>query len=115
MIEKFGLKVAEPLVRFIEDRALGGLGIRAETFWAGLASLYETFAPENAALIAKRDAMQARIDSWHRSQSTQGIDMPAYQAFLKEIGYLLNEPAPFQIATENVDDEVARIAGPQLV
>jgi malate synthase len=115
MIEKAGLKVAEPLVRFIEDRALPGTGLSAEAFWAGLARIYGTLAPENAALLAKRDEIQARIDAWHEARKGQPIDMAAYQAFLGELGYLAPEPAPFEIAPAKVDDEVARLAGPQLV
>ena len=115
MIDKSGLKVAAPLVRFIEDRALPGTGIAPDAFWAGMAAIYARFAPENAALLVKRDAMQARIDAWHEARVGQPIDQAECQAFLREIGYLVPEPAPFTIAPANVDDEVARLAGAQLV
>ena len=115
MIEKAGLAVAEPLVRFIEDRALPGTGVSAEAFWPGLAALYARFAPENAALLAKRDEIQARIDAWHEARKGQPLDQSEYQAFLREIGYLVPEPAPFEVAPQNVDPEVATLAGPQLV
>jgi malate synthase len=115
MIDKAGLQVAEPLVRFIEDRALPGTGIAAEAFWSGLAGIYAAFAPENAALLETRDEIQARIDAWHVARAGQAIEMGAYEAFLREIGYLVPEPAAFEVSPTQVDDEVARLAGPQLV
>ncbi|CAN7662116.1 malate synthase G [Phenylobacterium sp. LjRoot225] len=115
MIDKAGLKVAEPLVRFLEDQALPGTGIAADAFWSGLADVYARFAPENAALLARRDEIQARIDAWHQARPGQAIEPVAYQGFLREIGYLVPEPAPFQVSTTKVDDEVATMAGPQLV
>ncbi|MDB5685468.1 MAG: glcB, partial [Rhizorhabdus sp.] len=115
MIDKSGLRVAEQLVRFIEDQALPGTGLVAEAFWAGVADIYARFAPENAALLAVRDELQAKIDAWHQARIGQPIDQAEYQAFLRSIGYLVDEPAPFAIAPSNVDDEVARLAGPQLV
>jgi len=115
MIEKAGLKVAEPLVRFIEERALPGTGVTADAFWSGLAGLYARFAPENAALLATRDEIQARIDAWHEARKGRPIDPAEYQGFLREIGYLVPEPAPFEVAPQNVDAEVATLAGPQLV
>ncbi|OYV33205.1 MAG: malate synthase G [Rhodospirillales bacterium 20-64-7] len=92
-----------------------GTGLAADAFWAGLAALFGEFAPRNAALMAKRDDIQAKIDAWHGSHKGQALDAAAYQAFLREIGYLLPEPAAFSIDTANVDDEIARIAGAQLV
>ena len=115
MIEKAGLQVAEPLVRFIEEQALPGTGVTAQAFWSGLAGLYARFAPENAALLAKRDEIQARIDAWHAARKGEPIDQAEYQGFLREIGYLVPEPAPFEVAPQNVDPEVAALAGPQLV
>jgi malate synthase len=115
MIEKAGLKVAEVLVRFIEDRALPGTGISADSFWAGMADIYARFAPENRALLARRDELQARIDAWHQDHAGKPIDIAAYKAFLAEIGYLVPEPAPFAVGSANVDPEVASTAGPQLV
>ena len=115
MVEKGGLQVAEALARFIEGRALPGTGLSADAFWTGLAAIYDRFAPENAALVAKRDDIQARIDAWHEAHKGQAFDGAAYQAFLTSIGYLVPEPPSFQIDPQNVDDEVARLAGPQLV
>ncbi len=114
-IDKAGLKIAEPLVTFIETRVLPGTGLDAAQFWQGMADIYQRFAPENAALLDVRDDLQARIDAWHDAQAGTPIDQAAYQAFLREIGYLVDEPAPFAVAPTNVDAEVALLAGPQLV
>ncbi|MDB5438722.1 MAG: malate synthase [Caulobacteraceae bacterium] len=113
-VNKAGLSVEAPLARFIDEAALPGTGIAPETFWSGLADLYARFTDENRALLKTRDALQARIDAWHQAHPGP-VDPAAYQAFLREIGYLAPEPAPFAISPENVDDEVARLAGPQLV
>ncbi|RZT56005.1 malate synthase [Sphingomonas sp. BK036] len=114
-IDKAGLKIAEPLVTFIETRVLPGTGLDAAKFWQGMADIYQRFAPENAALLDVRDDLQGRIDAWHDAQAGTPIDQGAYQAFLREIGYLVDEPAPFAVAPTNVDAEVALLAGPQLV
>nr|WP_174827275.1 malate synthase G [Sphingobium xenophagum] len=115
MIDRAGLQVAASLAAFIDDQALPGTGIEPEAFWAGTADIFARFAPDNVALLRKRDTMQAQIDSWHEQRAGQPHDAAAYQAFLREIGYLVAEPEPFTIGSENVDDEVARLAGPQLV
>jgi malate synthase len=115
MTNRAGLSVAEPLADFVERHALPGTGIDAGRFWQGVADIFARFAPENRALLATRDTMQAQIDAWHADHAGQPIDQEAYQAFLREIGYLVPEPAPFSIATEHVDAEIATMAGPQLV
>ena len=115
MVDRAGLKVAGPLVRFVERRALPGTGVAAEGFWAGMAGVYERFAPWNRALLARRDEFQARIDAWHEARRGRAVEVEEYQTYLREIGYLVSEPEPFAITTRNVDDEVARLAGPQLV
>ena len=115
MIDKSGLRVAGELARFIEDKALPGTGIDAARFWSGVADIFARFAPRNAALLARRDDLQARIDAWHRQRAGQALDAGAYQAFLTEIGYLVPEPAPFAIGSTQVDAELATLAGPQLV
>ncbi|KQM67791.1 malate synthase G [Sphingomonas sp. Leaf17] len=115
MVEKAGLQVASELADFIETQALPGTGIAPDVFWSGTARIFATFAPDNRALLAVRDTMQARIDAWHTDHAGQPIDQPAYQAFLREIGYLVPDSAPFTITTANVDAEVATLAGPQLV
>ena len=109
MIDKAGLLVAEPLARFIDEHALPGTGLDPQTFWQGTAAIFARFAPENRQLLARRDELQAAIDA--RYLSGQPVD----EVFLREIGYLVPEPAPFQVTTENVDPEVGRTAGPQLV
>ncbi|MDX3901528.1 MAG: malate synthase G [Sphingobium sp.] len=114
-VERAGLQVAAELAAFLEDQALPGTGVTTEAFWQGTADIFARFAPENAALLAVRDSLQAQIDAWHRDRAGQTIDMAAYGAFLRDIGYLVPEPAPFAIGSRNVDDEVARLAGPQLV
>ncbi|WCT74802.1 malate synthase G [Sphingomonas naphthae] len=114
-IDKHGLKVAPVLVRFIEEQALPGTGLTADAFWAGTADIFARFAPDNAALLAVRDDLQAKIDAWHKDRAGKPIDMADYTAFLREIGYLVAEPAPFAVAPGGVDPEVAAMAGPQLV
>jgi len=114
-IDKAGLQVADVLVRFIEDQALPGTGITADAFWAGMADIYARFAPENRALLDRRDALQAKIDAWHVAQAGGAPDIAAYKAFLTEIGYLVPEPAPFAVGSAGVDAEIATLAGPQLV
>lgn len=113
--ERAGLTVAETLVRFIEDKALPGTGLDPNDFWAGMAGIFARFTPENRALLSKRDDLQAKIDAWHIAQRGKPHDTAAYEAFLREIGYLVPEPAPFKVGTTKVDDEIARMAGPQLV
>jgi malate synthase len=112
---RVGLKIAASLVDFIETQALPGTGLEAAAFWQGVSDIYARFAPENAALLAVRDDLQAKIDTWHEACAGKPIDQPEYQAFLREIGYLVDEPAPFAVAPTNVDAEVASLAGAQLV
>ncbi len=109
-----GLQVADTLARFIDERALPGTGLEPDAFWWGVAEIYARFTPENRELLAIRDRMQAEIDSWHGLHPGP-VEQAEYQAFLREIGYLVPEPTPFEVTPANVDDEVARIAGPQLV
>ena len=113
--DRHGLQVASELADFIEQRALPGTGIDADVFWAGAADIFARFSSQNARLLEKRDLIQAEIDGWHAQRTGSAIDQPAYQAFLKSIGYLVDEPAPFRVTTENVDPEIATTAGPQLV
>lgn len=109
------LQVASNLHRFIEEQALPGTGVDSAAFWKGLDALVHDLAPKNKALLAERDRLQAELDAWHRANPGPVSDMPAYRAFLESIGYLQPEPAAFRIGTENVDDEIAVQAGPQLV
>ncbi|KAB2884977.1 MAG: malate synthase G [Albidovulum sp.] len=114
-VERHGLKVAQELADFIEDRALPGTGMDAERFWAGLAGIVRDLTPKNRALLARRDDLQARIDAWHLSHRGQPHDHEAYKTFLGEIGYLLPEGPAFEIGTEKTDPEIASVPGPQLV
>jgi len=108
-VDRAGLKVAAELADFVEAAVLPGLGIAADGWWAGVADIFARFAPENAALLAKRETLQAAIDARYKAGE------PVDEAFLREIGYLVPEPAPFTIGTDNVDAEIATMAGPQLV
>ena len=114
-IEKQGLKVASELAEFIDARALEGTGIDSETFWKGFARLVAEMTPRNRAALATRDALQSAIDAWHVARRGQPLDRSAYEAFLREIGYLVDEGDDFTIETTNVDPEIATVPGPQLV
>ena len=114
-VEKSGLQVDAALAAFVEQEVLAPLGKDAGEFWNGFAALLDRFVPQNRALLAKRDDLQTQIDAWHLTRVGKLLDQGEYQAFLREIGYLVPEPAPFQIGTQNVDAEIATMAGPQLV
>lgn len=109
------IQIAPELFEFVNDRALPGTGVDGAKFWQDFADLLGKFAPRNAELLAKRETLQAQVDNWHRAHQGQSIDQAEYQAFLKDIGYLVEEPGSFAITTENVDPEIATMAGPQLV
>ncbi|MET7247834.1 malate synthase G [Methylobacterium sp. EM32] len=110
-----GVSVASVLHDFVVEEALPGTGISPETFWNGLAAILRDLSARNRALLETRDAIQEKIDAWHRERVGKPVDEAAYKAFLTEIGYLLPDPGPVQVRTDNVDDEIATIAGPQLV
>ncbi len=114
-VSRAGLHIAEELALFIETRALPDTGISVEHLWQGLADILTRFVPQNRTVLAKRDAIQEKLDDWHKANPGPIADMAAYQAFLRDIGYLVQEPAPFAIGTQNVDAEIATMAGPQLV
>jgi malate synthase len=114
-IEKYGLRVAASLHDMIEREALPGTGVASDRFWQGLSALVHDKGPKNRALLARRDALQAQIDAWHRTHRGRPHDQAAYTAFLSEIGYLVPEGPDFSIETANVDPEIATIPGPQLV
>jgi malate synthase len=110
-----GLSIDPVLHDFLVAEALPGTGVSPEGFFTGLAGLVRDLAPKNRALLALRDDIQTKIDAWHVSRKGQKHDHAAYKAMLQEIGYLRAAPASFSVATQNVDDEIARMAGPQLV
>ncbi|QVM85683.1 malate synthase G [Novosphingobium decolorationis] len=114
-IERCGLRVDAALAQFIENEVLPPIGQDADAFWSGFAALVGEYAPRNRALLQTREDLQARIDAWHGERAGQPLDAQAYEAFLREIGYLVPEPGDFTIATKNVDPEIATMAGPQLV
>jgi malate synthase len=114
-VTRAGLSVASVLADFIETKALPGTGIDVGAFWTGAAAIFAEYSPENRALLARRDEIQAKLDAWHSANPGPITDQRTYQGFLREIGYLVTEPEAFEIGTENVDPEIARLAGPQLV
>lgn len=111
-IQKGKLAIAKQLYDFIENEALPGSGLNSETYWKNFEQVVVDLSPKNKALLAKREDLQAKIDEWHRNNT---FELQAYKAFLTEIGYLLPEVEDFKISTENVDEEIALLAGPQLV
>ena len=113
-VERSGLRVATELDAQVTQIA-AGTGIDVEAFWHGFADLLADLVPKNRALLQHRDELQAAIDAWHSERKGRAIDPQEYRAFLQQIGYLVPEPPPFSITTDNVDPEIARIAGPQLV
>jgi malate synthase len=114
-IQRGGLHVAPVLCALLEEEIAPGTGIAPDRFWQSLAAIVDELAPRNRSLLAIREDLQAKIDAWHQADPGPGYDRIAYKAFLEEIGYLLPEGDDFAIGTENVDPEVATLAGPQLV
>ena len=114
-IQKGGLQIATVLHDLVANEIIPGTGISSDQFWASFEKLVTELGPRNKELLAKRDALQAKIDEWHLSRQDQARDPAAYKEFLTEIGYLLPEGDDFYIGTTNVDPEIARVAGPQLV
>src|ERR1700761_113796 len=109
------LAVDKSLHDFVNNEAIPGSGIAAQDFWKGFEALMVSHAPRNAALLARRDELQAKIDAWHRRNPRPNVDPASSQAFLREIGYWVPEKEPFTVSPANVDAEIAHIAGPQLV
>ena len=113
---QFGqIQVAEELASLVENQVLDGLELSSADVWSAFENILAELTPRNAALLEKREALQSQIDAWHEARAGQKIDQAEYQAFLKEIGYLVPEGDDFSIGTKNVDPEIASIAGPQLV
>jgi len=114
-VEIGGIQVAKNLYDFVNNKAIPGTGIDPDKFWAEFDKIVNELAPRNRELLAKRDAIQEKMDSWNREHKGKKLDMAEYKAFLKEIDYLVDEPEDFKISTSNVDPEIATMAGPQLV
>jgi malate synthase len=112
-VSRHGLSVAAPLAKLIEEQVL--LEITPDRFWSGYAELLTDLMPINAELLQKRADLQEKIDAWHDANRAAPFDLASYEAFLRDIGYLQPDPAPFEISTQNVDPEIATLAGPQLV
>ncbi|MEM9125253.1 MAG: malate synthase G [Pseudomonadota bacterium] len=110
-----GLQVDTVLAEFIEGRALPGTGVSPEAFWDGMSRMVSELGPKNRAFLAQREQIQGKIDAWHLDHKGQEHDAAVYRSFLREIGYLVDEGADFQIETANVDPEIALTPGPQLV
>ena len=114
-VQRGAIEIDPILHDFIEREALPGAGVDPHAFWSGLERMLVDLAPKNRALLARRDALQADIDAWHAARKGRDFDAAEYESFLREIGYLVAEGPAFEIDVRNVDDEIARIAGPQLV
>ncbi|MED4073626.1 malate synthase G [Priestia endophytica] len=108
------LRVSPILYEFVNEEALKGSGVEKEEFWKGFQSIVEELAPKNKALLQKREDLQKSIDKWHKEHK-EGTSISDYKAFLERIGYLQDEGDDFKVTTENVDEEIATMAGPQLV
>ncbi|MDG1944816.1 MAG: malate synthase G [Halioglobus sp.] len=114
-VQQGGLQVAPILHQLVEREIAPGTGVTPDQFWGGLESIVNTLGPRNRELLQRREVLQAKIDTWHETNPGADYDRMAYKAFLQEIGYLLPEGPDFTISTEGVDEEVATLAGPQLV
>jgi malate synthase len=110
-----GLRIARSLYDFINNEVIPGTGVGSTQFWQGLGALIRQLGPRNKALLERRDDLQRQIDAWHRENRGKAVWTESYSQFLRDIGYLEPEPADFSIATQNVDPEIATVAGPQLV
>ncbi len=110
-----GMVVSEELKSFLENEVLDGLDINSDHFWSSLENIIEEFGPRNKELLAKRESIQTQIDDWHLQRKGDEHDHNEYKNFLKEIGYIVPDSGDFKITTQNVDNEIKTIAGPQLV
>ena len=114
-VQRSGLQVAKILDDLVANQILPGTGVGTDSFWRSFAEILNDLTPRNKSLLAEREELQCKIDAWHRERQGQSINADEYQSFLADIGYLVPEGENFTISTTNVDDEVAVMAGPQLV
>ena len=112
-IEIGNLRIDGDLYALVRDEIAPGTGIEADAFWKAFGDIVAAFAPENKALLEKRDTLQQQIDAWHLARKDEPLDGEAYSAFLTEVGYLLPEGRDFTVITEDVDTEISLISGPQ--
>src|SRR5450759_4018312 len=109
------IEIDQRLYDFVVQEAISGTGVAAADFWHGFAALTSRLAPQNAALMQRRDLLQSQIDAWHREHPGAAFNPASYRTFLVKIGYLLPEQGPFRVTTANVDPEISHLSGPQLV
>lgn len=114
-LTKSGLSVHPLLVDFVEKEALPGTSVSVEQFWDGFAAMLKEHVPTNARLLARREELQGQVDEWHHKYGPVASNPQGYEFFLREIGYVVDEPADFTIETEGLDPEISSICGPQLV
>lgn len=114
-VDRAGLSVDENLANFVEQEAMPGTGIAPDQFWSGFSALVEKAMPRNRDLLAIREDLQTKIDDWHKQNGAITADPEGYQSFLRDIGYLVEEPADFSIAPGTLDSEISTLCGPQLV
>ena len=109
------LKISEELLSFVNNELLKDSIITPENFWSGFDDIVHELAPKNKKLIEIREILQKKINDWHIKNKGNEVGVNGYKKFLREIGYLKEEGEDFKIETDNVDDEITQIAGPQLV
>ena len=109
------LDIAEKLFDLVKNEIAPETDVDVDHFWNSLADIVKELGPRNTELLSIRDRLQEKIDAWHKEHRTQAHDPQAYKEFLKDIAYLVDEPDDFQITTTNIDTEIAKVAGPQLV
>lgn len=114
-IQKYGLSIAPVLYNLVNDEILPNTNIAADDFWLSFEKIINDLSPINKQLLAKREQLQQQIDGWHKERKGQEHDSAAYKQFLTDIGYLVPEGKTFSVSSQNVDNEIATIAGPQLV
>ena len=115
MIEKNGLKISSSLFNFINNEVIPDIKIDSEDFWDKFSKVVHELSPINKALLKKRDDIQKKIDDWHKASKGKDLNKIEYLNFLKSIEYLIEEKDDFKIETDNVDNEISSVAGPQLV
>lgn len=115
LITSHGLKIDTALFEFINSEVIPGTDINPDDYWSGFSRVISELSAKNKVLLERRNELQAQIDNWHIERKGQAHDAAEYKAFLTEIGYLVPEGEDFFVTTENVDPEIATIAGPQLV